>query len=350
MTDPKRKRQGIWLGAPSFAHGDDPWTRLHHSGANTGNLFIGHSLAKHLDAEFAPCVTVEGAHALRERCDFVAIAAANFISPHFDMGHLADIVEAADLPCVIAGLGAQAPRQGDEIALSEGTQRFLRAVADRCELIGVRGANSAQILFDYGIRNVEVTGCPSIYLAADECKPVSGDELSALAINGSCDVVAHSLNVSRLSDVEGELYRQAMDFGADYVLQSDLLQIEIKFGGETTERLEAMKRRLPKLAHVPSDRLERFIRENCKIFFDVSAWTSYLAGRAASIGSRFHGNMAALHAGTPALFICHDARTSELCQFARLPHLSLSEVVVPRGVVYELKGANASEASSGNRR
>lgn len=307
----------------------DVLARLERSGHNTGNLFIGWSLAAQIDAVFERCPTVERAQQLRSRCDFLVIAAANFVSPHFDMGRMADIVEAADLPCVVAGLGAQAPRMGEKIEAPEGTRRLLRAISERANAIGVRGAYTAEVLSDYGIRNVEITGCPSLYLAAREYRSVGEPEPSKFAVNGSTDVVPHSADPEKMASIEGDLYRQAMDFGADYVLQSERLEVEIMAGGEVETRFQALRARFPKLAHASNDRLARFIREQCKIFFEIDGWTAHMRDKAVSIGSRFHGNVAALHAGTPALFICHDARTTEMCQFAGLPHVAIGEVDDP---------------------
>lgn len=328
-TRGKRKR-AIYLGAPdgvpSSLDDNDLLGKLQASGGNSGNLLIGYALKRHLDADFHACNSAEAARSLRRFCDFVAIAAANFVSPHFDMSELAEIVEAADLPCVIVGLGAQAPRQGQEVAIPDGTLRFLRAVAERAHSIGVRGANTAQILFDYDIRNVEVVGCPSLYLAAEGFRSAADADLCAFAINGSCDVVPHSVDPDRMTRWEGQLYRQAMECGAEYVLQSDRLQIEVKSGEAAPARLAAMRARFPDLWDVPDEQFLDFIANRCRIFFDVPTWVDYLGGKAVSIGSRFHGNVAALMAGVPVLFICHDARTIEMCQFARVPHLTVAEV------------------------
>jgi polysaccharide pyruvyl transferase WcaK-like protein len=49
----------------------------------------------------------------------------------------------------------------------------------------------------------------------------------------------------------------------------------------------------------------------------------------ASIGSRFHGNIAAILAGTPALILAHDMRTKELCELFSLPHLIIDRHYAP---------------------
>ena len=45
-----------------------------------------------------------------------------------------------------------------------------------------------------------------------------------------------------------------------------------------------------------------------------------------SIGTRLHGNMAAIAAGRPAVLISHDGRTGELAKTMHLPHLSIKDL------------------------
>ena len=72
----------------------------------------------------------------------------------------------------------------------------------------------------------------------------------------------------------------------------------------------------------PDMNLEEFIRWgriHGKVFFDVSDWMDYYKGFDFVIGTRIHGTMLALQAGTPALCIAHDSRTLELCQTMKMP-------------------------------
>jgi polysaccharide pyruvyl transferase WcaK-like protein len=46
-----------------------------------------------------------------------------------------------------------------------------------------------------------------------------------------------------------------------------------------------------------------------------------MRGMDLALGTRLHGNMAAIAAGTPGVIIAHDSRTGELGQTMHLPHL-----------------------------
>jgi polysaccharide pyruvyl transferase WcaK-like protein len=56
-------------------------------------------------------------------------------------------------------------------------------------------------------------------------------------------------------------------------------------------------------------------------FVHPPEWIAFLGTRAFSIGTRIHGNIAALLAGTPALVIAHDSRTLELARYHQIPHV-----------------------------
>ncbi len=293
---------------------------------NTGNLLIGAALVSLLEVDIERGAMVDNAAAIRERCDFAVIAASNFINPRSDLGRLADLVEAIDLPCVVAGLGAQAPRAGAEVTLTEGTTRFVHAVASRSVSIAVRGPNTAQILDDLGIRNVEVLGCPSLAaVPRDTYKAVDVGDPGRFCINGTRTPLEISPSAGKMQALEGALYRQAITVGADYVAQNEV-EIALLDGAAEKPRIAAIKRALPGIADMDDARLLAFVRAHCRVFFDTEEWIAYAGGKAISIGTRFHGNVAAISGGTPAMFICHDARTLEMCQFARLPHLSLHEI------------------------
>ena len=57
-------------------------------------------------------------------------------------------------------------------------------------------------------------------------------------------------------------------------------------------------------------------------FHEAGAWRQAALRHDVYIGDRFHGGVAALQAGVPAIFLSHDNRVAELTEHFGLPHLT----------------------------
>ena len=69
------------------------------------------------------------------------------------------------------------------------------------------------------------------------------------------------------------------------------------------------------------------IRENrVRFFLDPKTWFDHLAEYDFSFGTRIHGNIAALLAGTPAVLLAHDSRTLELAHYHQIPHRVIDQL------------------------
>jgi hypothetical protein len=66
--------------------------------------------------------------------------------------------------------------------------------------------------------------------------------------------------------------------------------------------------------------------DRVRFFLDPKTWFDHLARYDFSFGTRIHGNIAALLAGTPALLLAHDSRTLELAEYHEIPHRTISTI------------------------
>lgn len=64
-----------------------------------------------------------------------------------------------------------------------------------------------------------------------------------------------------------------------------------------------------------------------RAFANVPEWMVYLANKDFVLGTRLHGVIAALLAGTPAMLVTHDSRTEEMAKFAAIPSVSGHELL-----------------------
>lgn len=56
----------------------------------------------------------------------------------------------------------------------------------------------------------------------------------------------------------------------------------------------------------------------------LKEWFDWIKKQEFVIGTRLHGSVATLSQEVPALIICHDMRTKEMCELMRFLHISLS--------------------------
>lgn len=65
-----------------------------------------------------------------------------------------------------------------------------------------------------------------------------------------------------------------------------------------------------------------------------------------AFGTRFHGNMVAMHNGIPALWVTHDSRTKELTDFLHLPSIPLKIINNTKYVEELFKYCNYDETKN----
>jgi hypothetical protein len=69
-----------------------------------------------------------------------------------------------------------------------------------------------------------------------------------------------------------------------------------------------------------------FQQRKVRFYVDPWPWIDDLREADLSFGTRIHGNITALLAGTPAYVFAHDSRTLELARYFEIPHRRMSDV------------------------
>ena len=308
----------------------DTVTLLNRTGGNTGNMLIGNSVFRHLAPDQWSRNMRRPPEEIKELYDVVVIPASNFLHSGSDLGHVADFLEKVDLPCVMIGVGSQAPHYDAKIEVGEGTQRFFKVVSERSVSIGVRGEFTASWIEKFGIKNIEMIGCPSLFWTCNPSISISKkpfSEVKKIALNGSRNVISHSSDPQKMRKVESALLRQVIEYDASFFVQNEHQEAILarKKEGEVKDSLTD-----PILkyygANGSSDKIRSFFINHSKIYFDIPEWASEISSYDFSIGTRFHGNMIAVQNGVPAVIIVHDSRTKELCELLHFPYLSINDI------------------------
>lgn len=299
------------------------------TGHNTGNLLIGNGLFKQLRYDkletYRYAMTPEYAD---ENFDQVVIAAANFLYPGFDFTPISSFLDKIKLPVFMVGLGAQLPSSKSELEnIPEGTWRLVQIASERSHSIGVRGHFTAEQLRKHGIDNIQATGCPSLYTnLSPSIKIRRPSELGdGVVVNGSRNVVGHASDKEAAARVEKQLLQLAMSRQLPYVLQNEQPEMQLSAGEDPSGHMPALTS-LAKFFDAEAGDLATFYARYGKLFFSIDEWFSWIGGHEFSIGTRFHGNVAALLNGVPAVILTHDSRTKELCEFAAIPSVDVSAV------------------------
>jgi hypothetical protein len=296
--------------------------------SNSGNYLFQHAVWKHLAIDGTELVSnstlserrtreASDAHRANEEFDHFVVPLANAFRAEFidQLDRLSTFIEGLTIPVTVTGVGAQAPHgAGPEVLepLGDSVRRFVGAVLDRSASIGVRGTFTRDFLVGLGFPedSIDVIGCPSLFL--------------------------HGRDFT--------VQRSAGTIGADSRLALNLTPEIPGIGAFATAQAE----RHPRLTYLPQDAHDLRLMlwgtpfphvhdpaapvhidhplyrdDRMRMFVDTWTWIDHLAEHDFAYGTRFHGNVAALLAGTPALLLTHDSRTTELAEHHRMPHLPM---------------------------
>jgi hypothetical protein len=261
-----------------------------------------------------------GADRINERFDGYVITLANAFRPSFraNLVAMTRLIEQLRIPVVVLGVGAQATAKYDPARLAsmaDDVRAFMRAVLDRSPSVGVRGEFTYDYLRDLGFHDVEVIGCPSMFVHGDGLQVTKRVEMltrdSPLA-----------MNVSPYVKAMGPLVMSHLERYPDlrYIAQ-DVETLELLLWGDPPGPAGDPPSLNPVRTSHPL-----FQERKTRFYVDPWPWIESLREVDFSFGTRIHGNIAALLAGTPAFVLAHDSRTLELARYFEIPHRLMADV------------------------
>lgn len=306
---------------------------------NTGNLIHGYAArAIFGDGQIrTPKITdasPEGIENSRAEFSHIGFVAATMLHvgqvPKYIDGHVwqAELIEKLGLPVCTFGFGCHAAlgTKVSEAEVDERSIRLLRVLADHSATVAVRGEFTADLCAKYGVKNAEVIGCQSVYYAAAQNTP---DAYKHRTRTGR-----HAASLSMRPD-ETATVQFMVENDIDYIGQDDRLQQRILEGGLSVEEFAANPSLyvLPSIRKAMDDGLvsaqayHAYVKKHFHIFYDVPEWIAHMADSYDFVfGTRFHGGVAAMQAGVPALWLEHDMRLQELCRHFALPSIAQQDI------------------------
>ena len=300
-------------------------------GANTGNLMFAEGIKDNLIVEREGWLSSETFSGVKR--PVCIIPSANFIIHGGDtfIKELQRFLDQTDCPLTLAGLGAQSSKELNTpqkliSVLNTNTKKCFQRLAERAVSLGIRGEFTAECLELMGIYNYRIIGCPSVY----HFSPLQNIPLKNPSLE-KCQITVTTGNM-----YESKIIEMGYQLDAEWVMQMATEMPECISQGILASHVWINKR-FPGIK-LSTREVNQYMKKKGHIFFTLEAWNQFYEKNEItfSFGSRFHGNIAALRNGVPALWITHDSRTAELVKSLHLPHITqetFSEVQSPQQLI-----------------
>ena len=228
---------------------------------------------------------------------------------------------------VIFGLGVQSKTQSlDDAIVTPAAIDLMQYLGERCRVVGVRGEFTKQVFAHFaGVENTYVTGCPSLY-----SHPSGVKKMYHAWKHGKSGLRAYA-GTNYSDEVERQMLFESTQ--RNQFLVEPVSKANFEFFLDANANVNAPDMRVPYYLkrYIKNDQttvqdLADYYSKYFRLFRNIDTWLEFYQDQVSfSYGSRFHVNMASLLAGVPALWLTHDARTSELVEFMHLPSLAIAD-------------------------
>lgn len=222
------------------------------------------------------------------------------------------------IPCVVVGVCLRTtfePKITEEHKFDEAAKEFMAAVLERSEMVGIRGEITGRYLEHLGFvadRDFMVIGCPSVF--------TFGDDLTQKPLEFSSDMkLSVNFNRGTIHDGMEFLLSQLKRFPRSQYVPQNKHDFELGYlGAPVTLAAD--------LSYPMTSDHWLYRNDRVRMFLHPNTWMDSIAQCDLSIGGRMHGNIVAVLAGTPAVFMPTDGRTRELCEYHCFPHVPMRSV------------------------
>lgn len=296
---------------------------------NVGDLFIEDAVKRMLSYDAAQSVDIDPRQPITDRhieainrCDAAVIVGTNLwyrrLARPGRWCFSAEQLRAIRVPIIPLGLGTTR-HAGEDNAFDEDTVRQLRIIHDSCHLASVRDERTREALAEAGIRNVALTGCPTLYrsLAAEwSMRPLDIDRPTGSSGQGN----NFPVRATCYSALGVQPYRRG-----------DHIALTVRKGQRknVATLVRLLQRRKFTLTVAAQQDKDRFLGWGIPWIspsaptlyrYDIAPYVDLVERSYGAIGCRLHGNMFHLAHGNPAVFLANCSRAESFCQTFDLPY------------------------------
>nr|WP_205800262.1 polysaccharide pyruvyl transferase family protein [Microvirga terricola] len=297
---------------------------------NIGDAFVFDSSLKLLNFEKLGVLPIANPNLddidrLNEEYDYVFLRGSNYVHKDMRWSQTIDVLKRLKIPVIAYGIGAQAPVKG-KLELSDETKTVLRMMADSTTSIGVRGTYSAQVLWDIGIRNVRIIGCPTAFRRNNpnmkiQLPPLEKVRYAGITMRREVSP-AYAQDIKRYLTFHRDLVKSlAQRFDVVLMAQGEVEEKKIVFGTQEQkeEAFAALRANKWVSDWYMDETMEKLHRE--RLFYSdvVADYEDLVQQKDLVLGYRLHGNLMALSNGTPSIYFTYDSRTVEFAETFQIP-------------------------------
>ena len=190
----------------------------------------------------------------------------------------------------------------------------------------MRGAYSAQVLWDIGIRNVRIVGCPTAFRRNNPDLNIqlpSLDKIRTAGITLRREVSStYAQDIKQYLTFHRDLVKDlANRFDVVLMAQGEVEEKKIVFGTpeQKEEAFAALKANKTVKDWYLDETMEKLHRE--RLFYSdvVADYENLVQQKDLVLGYRLHGNLMALANNVPSIYFTYDSRTVEFAETYQIP-------------------------------
>jgi hypothetical protein len=294
---------------------------------NIGDAFVYDSSLKLLDFDELSVVEIRNFTDKDverwNQYDFCFLRGSNYVHDGMEWGRTLEIIERLRIPVIAFGIGAQAPSSGP-LVLSDQTKDVLRAIADHCVTLGVRGAYTAQVLWDIGVKNSRIIGCPTLFRHRNpdlriDLPPLETIERIGYTLRREVSKT-YSKDIDRYLKLQREtIIALSNRFALTLMAQGEVEEKKIVIGTPEQKAAALAKLEAGKWFEGPDDALRAIYSQRLFYSDTVAEYDAITRKQDLVLGFRLHGNLIALSNGVPSVYFTYDSRTTEFVDTFNIP-------------------------------
>jgi hypothetical protein len=296
---------------------------------NIGDAFVHDSSLKLLDYDRVDPLEIRSADEAaiaraNAEYDYCFLRGSNYLHAQMNWQATAEVLTKLKIPVLAFGVGAQAPAHG-RLELSPESVRVWRLIADSCVSVGVRGDYTAEVLWEIGVRNVRVIGCPTLFRRRDpqlriDLPPLETIRRVAFTLRREVSAT-YARDIKRYLDLQKQVILDLADRFPELVVsaQGEIEEKKLVIG--TPEQGAEALEQLDKAGWLdgPEGRLTALYRDHLFYSDVVADYDALVRQQQLTLGYRLHGNLIALANRVPSIYFTYDSRTAEFAETFKIP-------------------------------